>query len=119
MPYLQAQGAGAALPFDGPLVPPPPWASTRRFWATSAPTACTAPPLPPPHAGLGKYEEALGYFRRASELAPGFSFTSANLALTQFQLGQRNEAVKTMRCGICVWGEGGPSWGSAMRPSRP
>ena len=86
----------------GPLFRLPPPLRPRQVRGSSG----LLPPRPllSPPSGLGKYEEALGYFRRASELAPGFSFTSANLALTQFQLGQRNEAVKTMRCGICVGG---------------
>ena len=48
-------------------------------------------------AGLGRWDEAIGYYEKAARIAPGFSFASANLALAKFQLGRRNEAIKSFR----------------------
>ncbi len=47
--------------------------------------------------GMGDYEGAVGYFTKATQLAPQFSFAAANLALAQYQIGKRNEAIKAMR----------------------
>jgi tetratricopeptide (TPR) repeat protein len=52
--------------------------------------------------GLGSWEEAAGYFRKATLIAPGFSFAAANYALAEYQIGKRNEAVKAFRFVHCV-----------------
>lgn len=49
------------------------------------------------NAGLGRWEEALKYYQKATEIAPNFAFASANESLTLYQLGRREEAERKMR----------------------
>lgn len=37
-------------------------------------------------AGLGRYDEAIGYYETAARLSPGFSFATANAALAKYQV---------------------------------
>jgi tetratricopeptide (TPR) repeat protein len=45
-------------------------------------------------AGLGDWEQAVQYYGKAAQLAPGFSFAAANRALGLYQIGKTNEALK-------------------------
>lgn len=46
---------------------------------------------------MGNWDDARFNYDRAAELAPNFSFAAANLALADYQLGFKNEAIKSMR----------------------
>ncbi|MFZ1573653.1 MAG: tetratricopeptide repeat protein [Chromatiaceae bacterium] len=49
--------------------------------------------------GQQRYAEAITYYRRALELAPGDADASNDLGLALFYIGQSSEAVKTLRAG--------------------
>ena len=46
---------------------------------------------------LGNWDVAIADFQKAAELAPQYAFARANYALAQYQIGQTDEAVRTMR----------------------
>lgn len=47
--------------------------------------------------GAGNFTEALASLDRATRLSPEFAFAAANHSLAQFELGERNLAIKEMR----------------------
>jgi tetratricopeptide (TPR) repeat protein len=49
------------------------------------------------YAGRGDWPEAKKYFYRATELDPGFAFARANYALAIYQLGETEEAIRTLK----------------------
>ncbi|GFH25619.1 TPR_REGION domain-containing protein [Haematococcus lacustris] len=59
--------------------------------------ATPADPAAGKRKGMGQWQEALAYYSKAVELAPGFSFASANRALALYQLGQAEQAIREMR----------------------
>ncbi|CAI7861288.1 unnamed protein product, partial [Closterium sp. NIES-54] len=48
-------------------------------------------------AGVGAWGDAVESYRRASMLAPAFSFAAANYALALYEVGNDNAAIKQMR----------------------
>jgi tetratricopeptide (TPR) repeat protein len=48
-------------------------------------------------AGQGKWEDAIAYYQKATQLASNFAFARANYALALFQIGETEEAIRTMR----------------------
>ena len=45
-----------------------------------------------------KWAESAGYYQKAMQLAPAFSFAGANRTLALYAGGQTNEAMREMRC---------------------
>ena len=48
-------------------------------------------------AGQEKWQEALDDYQQAAEIAPTFPMARGNASLIQYQLGDRNEAIRNMR----------------------
>ena len=44
-----------------------------------------------------KWTESAGYYKKAMQLAPAFSFAGANRTLALYAGGQTNEAMREMR----------------------
>ena len=71
----------------------------------------------PPPSGLGKYEEALGYFRPDPYCPPPQAWASMRkLWATSAARPSSPRASPSPRP---TWPSPSSSWGSAMRPSRP
>jgi hypothetical protein len=45
-------------------------------------------------AGLGQWSEAVGYYTKATQLAPSFSFAAANRSLALYQTGNTEQAIR-------------------------
>jgi tetratricopeptide (TPR) repeat protein len=58
------------------------------------------------HPGMGNWDDARFNYDRAAQLAPNFSFAAANLALADYELGYKNDAIKSMRNLLRRWGGG-------------
>lgn len=49
-----------------------------------------------------KWAESAGYYQKAMQLAPAFSFAGANRTLALYAGGQTNEAMREMRCACSI-----------------
>ena len=49
-----------------------------------------------------KWAESAGYYQKAMQLAPAFSFAGANRTLALYAGGQTNEAMREMRCACLI-----------------
>lgn len=50
----------------------------------------------------GAWKDAAEFYGKAFRLAPEFSFAAANQSLALYQQGEVKQAVRTMRCALCV-----------------
>ena len=51
-------------------------------------------------AGLARWRDAANFYGKAASLAPEFAFSAANKAVVLFQLGETDESMREMRCGL-------------------
>ena len=49
-----------------------------------------------------KWAQSAGYYQKAMQLAPAFSFAGANRTLALYAGGQTNEAMREMRCACLI-----------------
>ena len=100
-----ADPASQAAPKTAPTATPPTFLQ-REMLAAGAPAA--APTGTDPEQlndagdqlfGQKRYAEAIPYYRRALELAPGDADASNDLGLALFYTGQTAEAIKVLRAG--------------------
>jgi predicted Zn-dependent protease len=106
-------GTGARQSPAPPQAAAPPTFIQREMLAAAKPTA--SPTGTDPEQinlagdqlfGQQRYAEAIAYYRRALELAPGDADASNDLGLALFYTGQSSEALKTLRAGA----EGSPDF---------